>query len=412
MADMTIRTTTITLLLLVAAVGPAAGALSPGSAASGSAPHPADATTLDASDCEFPTAPVDATGRRVPVSERPERVVVLGPSGAQTLWEIGAADQVVGMPVNQYTAYLNGSAARTNVVTNWGRAVVETVIGLRPDLVLASNVNSDDAVESFHRAGIPVYKFREATSVADIYNKTALAGRLTGNCEGAAAANDAMRRNVTRVREAVAGRDRPSVFYPMGGGWTAGPGSFVHDVLVTAGAHNIAEDAGIGVGGGSAYGTISAEVVVNRTPTWLVVSYVGEKPDDPLSTVNTESYANVTAVAEENVIAVNSNYFSQPGPRVVRPLVEIATALHPEAMANATTGSGRDTVDTTTGAETTRASTTEAGTASTTSSTTEADSGTTESPEDTTPNGGAPGFGAVAALLAVVATLAVATGKR
>ncbi|MEF8772443.1 MAG: vitamin B12 ABC transporter substrate-binding protein BtuF, partial [Halodesulfurarchaeum sp.] len=51
----------------------------------------------ETTDCSFPLTVTDATGEEVEIEEPPESVVTLAPSAAQTMWEIGAQEQVVGI---------------------------------------------------------------------------------------------------------------------------------------------------------------------------------------------------------------------------------------------------------------------------------------------------------------------------
>ena len=386
--DMRTRTLAVAVtVLLLAGVAPAAGG-------TGAAATMAQTGT----DCSFPVTETDVTGTNVTVEESPERVVVLGASAAQTMWEIGGAEQVVGMPKKPYTTYLDGSEERQEVTNEDGTANVERVLAAEPDLVLAANINSDDAVAQLRDAGVTVFKFGFASSIEDVYNKTRLTGRLTGNCEAANGTVDRMRTTVETVEEAVAGEERPEVFYAMSGGYTALPGSFIHDVITTAGGYNVAADLNT-----SQYGQVSPEVVIDADPDWIVVGYAGERPDDPAAAVP-DAYANTTAVREGQVVAVNSNYISQPAPRIVRPLTRLAETFHPEAYAAANGTTTTTATTTTTGAANATATTAD-GTATTNADGTvengsDGVTATTE-PAGTTGSGGVPGFGPVAVTIAI-----------
>lgn len=274
-------------------------------------------------DCSFPISATDATGATVTVSAEPERVVVLAPSGAQTMWAIGAREKVVGMPVNRYTAYLDDREGVQDVVGEDGTPIQETVVDLEPDLVLAPNVIGNDTVRGLRDAGLRVFKFRDATSLADVSAKTELTGRLVGEFEAAALTSAETRGVVAAVREAVADEPRPRVYYALGGGWTAGSGTFIDDLIDVAGGTNVATSAGI-----DGYAQISPEVVAERNPQVIVVHEGAEAPTD-------SAVANTTAMSTGSVVSVEPNYINQPGPRVVDPLRELAVAFHPEAYAAA-----------------------------------------------------------------------------
>lgn len=273
--------------------------------------------------CAFPVSAVDATGTEVTVTEEPHDVVTLSPSAAQTMWEIGAKEKVVGM--TKYGSYLEGSSTRTNVSGAGMQAVVvEKVVGLSPDLVLAPNIIDNATVEQLRRAGLVVFRFELARSIPDVYEKTRLTGRLVGECDGADDTVQWMRNRIGTVREAIEGTGRPAIIYPLGGGFVAGDNTFIHEVITTAGGRNVAAAAGI-----SGYGKINPEVVVTEDPEWLVLS------DDLPETALLDVYNRTTAMNEGQVIRVNPNHANQPAPRVVYVVVELAETLHPEAYAEA-----------------------------------------------------------------------------
>lgn len=282
------------------------------------------AATETTVDCSFPITVTDATGANVTVSEEPQRIVTLAPSASQVVWELGAQDRVVGMPVNAYTSHLDGSSEKTNVVGEEGQPQVETIIGQEPDLVLAPNVISADAVERLRDAGVTVYRFESASSIGDVVEKTRLVGRLLGTYQTARDVSARTQATADAYRNATAGEERPTVYYAMGGGFTAGPETFVGDVIAAAGGDNVAAAANI-----STYDTINTEIVVEEDPDWIVVSGESPIPSDP-------ALSNTTAIRENQTVRVDANFISQPGPRVIHPLQDLATSFHPEAAADVT----------------------------------------------------------------------------
>jgi iron complex transport system substrate-binding protein len=279
----------------------------------------AAATQAEPPGCGFPVTATDATGESVTVGGEPGRVVALAPSAAQTMWEIGAESKVVGMPVNEYTASLSGAQTRTDVVGTGTEPVQSRVVALEPDLVLAPNVVANATVRSLRRAGLTVYRFRAAESLADVYAKTELTGRLVGAPTAAARRTAEMRAAVDAVERAVAGRERPDVYYALGGGWTAGAGTFIDDLIRAAGGRNVAAAANV-----SGYRPISGEVIAERDPDWIVAPDGTPLPANP-------AINGTTAVREGRILRVDDNYVNQPGPRTTIPLRTMAGAFHPGA---------------------------------------------------------------------------------
>lgn len=81
----------------------------------------------------FPVTVIDTTGTEVTITDSPEWVITTNPGTVQTMWELGARDEVVG--ISQHTMYLDGTADERDVSGSDGLNV-EAVIGLEPDLVL------------------------------------------------------------------------------------------------------------------------------------------------------------------------------------------------------------------------------------------------------------------------------------
>jgi iron complex transport system substrate-binding protein len=376
----------VSLLVVVAAFGPAIGGVAAVSPAEHTAVWGADTVDPPVQDheadtCSFPYTTTDATETEVTIDADPERIVTLNPSAAQTMWEIGAEDQVVG--VSQYASYLDGADAKRNVSGASGPSV-EKVIGREPDLVLVPSSSygaAEERVEQLRAQEIPVYVFGPGTSLEFVANKTELIGRLTGNCEAGAERAAGMRQSVTLMEQALDDEDRPvglNVFF----GYTSGANTFISDVMETGGLRNGAAEANV-----SGFKPINDEVVVTLDPEWIVVPGNSPVPKTP-------AYNSTTAVQEGNVVVVDTNYLQQPAPRAVIAAETIMQAVHPEAYEEYRQLKAQADGD----------STTTAPPPGTTTATLPPDSPATTAT-------GTPGFGASVSVLAVAA-LAVLLARR
>lgn len=284
---------------------------------------PAAASHDDAA-CSFPIEETDATGTNVIIEEPPEEIVVLDAASAQTIWEIGAEDRVTGMPVREYTAYLEGSEDRTDVLTAEGTNVeVETVTALEPDLVIAPNPDftPEETIDQLRDAGLTVIQLEFEESFEDIYAKTLFLGHIVGECEAADRTATETREEVETIRDAVDNEDRPRALYYFHE-FTAGSGTFIADIIETAGAENVASEAGI-----DGFKPIQSETIVDTDPDWIVHPTT-EGAFDP----EAEPFPELNAVQEERIVAVDEDLIGQAGPRVVVPLRTMAEAFHPNAF--------------------------------------------------------------------------------
>ena len=275
-------------------------------------------------NCAFPVTMTDATGTEVTIEDRPDRVVTTNPSAAQTMWEIGGRDQVVGL--TQYAAYLEGSESRTNVSAGFGVSR-EKVAGANPDLVIAPNASAGD-VQGLRDAGLTVYHLREAKTVDDIAEKTTTIGRLTGNCDGAAETNTWMNANVDTVEQLTADiEDRPTVLYSLGGGYVAGGDTFINALFDVVGADNVAARNHTG------YPQLSDEVVLQLDPDVLIVT------ERTAGIASEEPFASTQAGRTNTTVRVNVRDLNQPAPRSVVYVVRNMTRqlyFGPDAAVSAT----------------------------------------------------------------------------
>jgi iron complex transport system substrate-binding protein len=241
------------------------------------------------------------------------------------MWEIGAADRVVG--VSRYATYLDGAEDRVNVSGGAGPNV-EKVVGAEPDLVLVPNSTHAFApgrVQQIRDAGIPVFVFGTGTSLEFVADKTELTGRLVGECDAGRARANEMRESIDDIEAALVGEQTPvglNYFF----GFTSGENTFIGNVMLTAGLENGAADVGI-----TGFRRINEETVVAMNPSWIVIPSDASVPDSA-------GYRSTAAVHRDQVISVDSNHLQQPAPRVVRAVETIMERVHPDAYREYETG--------------------------------------------------------------------------
>jgi len=408
-------------LLVLAAVGavPAVAGAGASTGASGAA----SADTLADTHCTYPMTVTDATGTEITIEENPERLAALAPSAAQILWSIGADGETVAIPQDYYIGYLNGTEGKTDVVNDDGSIITEAVVGAQPDLVLAPNVVANETVETLRSSGLTVYKFGAASDLEAVSEKVELYGQLTGNYEAAGQVSARMQGQVQAIRDAVSGEENPRVFFSLGSGWTAGADTFVGQIIAAAGGDNVAAGE---INTSNGYGTLSNELITEKDPEWIVQNgQFGTVPKTP-------AFNGTTAVQEGNVVRVNRNFMTQNGPKNVEALKTVAQALHPEAYeaidfsavempqpatcstptptATPTATAAMDGSDATATPTATEPSGMDGSTATATPTAMSEDGAA--SPVDETTSSDGPGFGAVTALVALLAGALVARRRQ
>ncbi|ADD05411.1 ABC-type transport system periplasmic substrate-binding protein (probable substrate iron/cobalamin) [Natrialba magadii ATCC 43099] len=284
------------------------------------------ASTADATEptCSFPVTVTDDTDTEIELESPPDSVVTLNPSAAQTMWEIGAEDQVVG--TTQHAENLEGAEDRTSVSTESETIEHEIIVDLDPDLVLAPSsdyVSEDEEVETLREADVPVYYFDSAESIDDVRDRTHTIGSLVGECDGAAETVDWMDEELAIVEDALEGEERPDVLYTFFG-FTAGEETFIHELIEAGGGTNVAAEAGI-----TEYQQPTDEMILEQDPEWLILNT--NSPDVP----DAPAYDSTTAVEQNQTVTIEVNHLNRPGPRVVHAVTAMAETFHPEAYAEA-----------------------------------------------------------------------------
>ena len=378
---MQLRVSIVVALLVISLVAPAGAVGAPMSQGTASAD----------TDCTFPITVEDDTGTELTLEERPDRIVTLRPSAAQTLWEIGGKEQVVG--VSKHAENLEGTDEIDSISEEETTVSTENVVGLDPDLVLAPGSSDDETVEQLRELGLTVYQFESATSLDDVYSNVETIGQLSGNCDGAAETTDWMDEELDIVADAIEDEESPDVLYSFFG-FTAGQDTFIDELIVAAGGTNVAAEEGI-----EEYQPLNQETVVDTDPDWIVLNTNSpELPDG-------EGYEETTAVQNDQVIIIDINHLNRPGPRVVHAVTEMTEAFHDDAYAEAVDAAADDatedgdeqTSDDATGTEDDQTS-----------------DDATDAEDDQTGDDDLPGFGIVVAALALslVALLGRVGGNR
>ena len=84
------------------------------------------------------------------IEQEPQRIVSLSPSATETLWAVGAGDQVTA--VDDQSDYPRG--VPTTKLSGF-QPNVEAILGYSPDLVVAAD-DTDGLVSDLRKAGVPV----------------------------------------------------------------------------------------------------------------------------------------------------------------------------------------------------------------------------------------------------------------
>jgi iron complex transport system substrate-binding protein len=270
---------------------------------------------------QFPLTITDFLGREITIEKEPERIVSLAPSVTELIFAVGAGDRVVG--VTEYDTYPE-EVKDLPKVGGFKGPNIELITAQEPDIVFASTLSGKEEMETLEKMGIPVVVI-EAKSIDNIYESIEMLGKITNKEEKAQTIVNEMKSKIQEISNKVKDRPKIKVFHliDINGNWTAGSGTFIHELINLAGGQNIAEDT-------EGWVQYSIEELVSKNPDAIVMSsYAG----DVETIKNMEGYKETNAVKNNNIYVVsNDDIISRATNRIVLGLEEIAKFLHPEVF--------------------------------------------------------------------------------
>ncbi len=265
---------------------------------------------------------VDDAGRKIFLADPPTRIVSLAPSVTEMLFAIGAGEQVVG--VTSFCDYPSEARARPKVGGSFPN--LEVVLSLKPTLVIAPrDFIRPDMVGKLEQLKIALF-ILDANTLEDVLRHIQIIGRMLGRVEKADAVAADLRRRVTEVKTRTADAARPRVFYVLNSDplLTAGPGSFIHQLIELAGGANVA------AGSPVSYPRLSLEEVIKQDPQVIVFPVGDEEGIPDQEQQRWLRWPTLSAVRQNRFVRVPSVLLDRPGPRIVEGLELLARQLHPD----------------------------------------------------------------------------------
>lgn len=248
------------------------------------------------------------------------------------LYALGLGDRVVG--VTTYCRY-PPEAAQKPKIGNYLRPDLETIVALRPDLLIMERTGIRRA-EQLPALKLSVLEVDDGT-VAGIYESIQRIGAAAGVSERASLLCSEIRGGLEGIRRKVAALPRRRMMFVVGHTpgrledlIVAGKGSYLDQVMEAAGAENVFRDTV------AAYAKISIEQVLARNPEVIIdmgemAQTVGVTEEQKRAVVALwDRYPMLAAVKQKRVFAVASDIFVVPGPWVVEAAKAFAAMAHPE----------------------------------------------------------------------------------
>src|SRR5579863_9402869 len=262
-------------------------------------------------------------GADATASAPPTRIVSLAPAVTETLFALGAGDEVVGVP--QYCEY-PPQVTHLPRVGSFLTPDVEAIAGLRPDLIIGPGLSSSRReVRTLQAMGYPTLTIDD-NSLEGIEQSISLIGARTGRQREAASLLATIQSHIESVRARLAGT-RPRTVVMLVGHQpivAVGRGTYLDGLLRLAGGDNIADLSD------QSWPHLSLEYIIAMRPEVILDGAMGSDASTPSGFWT--RYPNVPAVRDRRVYGYPQDPILQPGPRVWQSLEILARRIHPEAF--------------------------------------------------------------------------------
>ena len=263
------------------------------------------------------------------VQAAPQRIITIAPNAAEIICDLGACDRIVA--VTKYCRYPSELQKRP-LVGGFIDPDLEKIIALRPDLIVLRG-HSESIERLCEKRGIRVYK-DDTRTLAGIEQTTMELGRLLGLESRAKEIVKRLRERVQAIRKRVAARDRPRVFMTyarqpdrLANLLTAGPGTFLAEMIDIAGGDNVFGDLDM------PYPQVSLEAILAKRPE-VVIELVPEVDLTPKlrrsMRAQWESLGSIPTLKTDRVYFLTDDNALIPSPRVVAIIDKVSRLLHPE----------------------------------------------------------------------------------
>lgn len=312
-------------MLFVACSAGGAGSRSASLAPATATPAPTSSPSAAPSEAPaFPVTLTDDEGTSVEIAAEPEVIVSLTPATTETLFALGLGDRIAGKG-EDFFLYPPEAEAIPDVAT-FDAVDIEEVLALEPDIVFAGGnfFTPPESINRMRDLGLTVVVLY-APTVDAVFDDIELIGQAAGRPEEAAAIVERIRSEFEAVEAAVAGVERPRLFYELdANGAIYGPAdnSFLAEMISLAGADPITT-------GSPEKFDISIERLIEQDPEVILLAdapfgvTVEQVADRP-------GWAEMTAVKNGDIRPIDDQTVTRPGPRLFLGLQLLARTIHPD----------------------------------------------------------------------------------
>jgi len=270
---------------------------------------------------------VDGLDKHITLVQPAQKIVTLSPPITEILYAVGAGDQVVAR--DSFSDYPETALSLPDIGGGFAEYDLETIISLKPDLVIAGGINTPELVQSLEDLGLTVYYLANPSDLEGTFASIEVLGILSGHEDEASELVERLRSRIDAVSAALEDvEEKPTVYYELDATdvakpYTPGPNTFYTSMIEMAGGENIGAELEF------EWVQISLEQLLIEDPDLILLGDAmwGITPE---SVAERAGWDSLTAVANGRVLPFDDNLIARIGPRQVDGLGALAKIFHPD----------------------------------------------------------------------------------
>ena len=256
----------------------------------------------------------------------PQRIASVNLSADEILVELVPVERLVSVTSFADDASLSSIVGRVPpAVKRVTRAKLETLVELRPDLVVVSEFSDADFMHMLQESGLAFHRVAGMSSFDGIRRGILGLADAVGAPEKGRALAERFDASLAEIDRLLKGKPAPRVL-PWSDPYSYGSGTLLGDMVVRAGGRNVAQELGV-----EGVRPIGVERALAADPDVFLVAAGGDKATLAAHPVLSKLHA----VREGKIVEMPGPLISTLSHHAARGARFLAHALHPDAVPNA-----------------------------------------------------------------------------
>lgn len=279
-------------------------------------------STSSAEDGDFPVVLNPQGAAEVTLESRPERIVSLSPATTETLFAVGAGDQVVA--VDDQSNYPE-QAPQTDL--SGLNADAEAIASHDPDLVIVESDQDNELTDALAKLDITTLVLPAPETIEDAYAQFEFVGEATGHRDAGVDLAETTKNDIEKlVADAPESAAELSYYHELDPSlYSVTSATFIGEVYSLFGLTNIADQDDPEAFGG--YPQLSAERILEADPDLIFLADSRCCGQDAETVADRSGWEALTAVQQDQVFQIDDDIASRWSPRLVDFVETVAGAV-------------------------------------------------------------------------------------